>query len=462
MKSKQPNHYPLRPGCIDKNWRSGRYVATLKFFPRISPMNVRDFLKAGHTPSLFCAFLHFDISFMVWVLVGALANSIAKDLDLSMTDRGLVVAVPLLGGAIIRIILGFMTDHIGAYKTGIIGLVITLIPLLLGWLWADSFEKLIVVGLMLGVAGASFASSLPLASRWYPPRYQGLAMGIAGAGNSGTALATFFAPRLAEVPGIGWHGVFGLAIIPIVITLIIYFSFAKDSPARPAPMTMRDYSKVLGYADTWWFCFFYSVTFGGFVGLASFLNSFFSVQYGLSAIAAGGFATTCVVSGSLLRPIGGYLADRFGGIHMLIGLYLGVMVTMFGLGFLPDLYVGTGLMFLCMGCLGMGNGSVFQLVPLRFKKEIGVITGIVGAAGGLGGFFLPTILGFVKDKTGSFSYSFFAFGTVGLVCAITLAMVARTWEGVFVSRGGKAVTGDAEPVLDHRLVPTPEPMQAKA
>ena len=403
-------------------------------------MNVRDFLKAGHTPSLFCAFLHFDISFMVWVLIGALANSIVPEFGLSETQRGLIIAVPLLGGAIIRIILGFMTDHIGAYKTGVIGLVVTLLPLLLGWLWADSFEKILVVGLLLGVAGASFASSLPLASRWYPPQYQGLAMGIAGAGNSGTAIATFFAPRLAGMGEIGWHGVFGLAIIPILITLVIYFFFAKDSPTRPAPMSMRDYLKVLGVMDTWWFCIFYSVTFGGFVGLASFLNSFFRVQYGLSPIAAGGFATICVISGSLLRPIGGYLADRFGGIRMLIMLYLGVMATMFGLGFIPELYLGTALMFLCMGCLGMGNGSVFQLVPLRFSKEIGVVSGIVGAAGGVGGFFLPTLLGYLKDHTGSFSGGFFAFGVVGLICAGTLALVSRSWEGAFVGRGGKAVT----------------------
>jgi NNP family nitrate/nitrite transporter-like MFS transporter len=198
--------------------------------------------------------------------------------------------------------------------------------------------------------------------------------------------------------------------------------------------------------DTWWFCIFYSVTFGGFVGLASFLNSFFRVQYGLSPIAAGGFATICVISGSLLRPIGGYLADRFGGIRMLIVLYLGVMATMFGLGFLPDLYVGTGLMFLCMGCLGMGNGSVFQLVPLRFKNEIGVITGIVGAAGGIGGFFLPTALGFLKDQTESFAGGFFAFGVTGLICAGTLALVSRSWEGVFVARGGKAVASEPEPL----------------
>jgi MFS transporter, NNP family, nitrate/nitrite transporter len=367
-----------------------------------------------------------------------------------------------------------MTDHIGARKTGIFGLIVTFIPLLLGWLWADDFEKILVVGLMLGVAGASFASSLPLASRWYPPQYQGLAMGIAGAGNSGTALATFFAPRIAAVEGIGWHGVFGLAIIPILITLILYYFLAKDAPNRPAPKSTGEYLKVLGLADTWWFCFFYSVTFGGFVGLASFLNSFFRVQYGLSPIAAGGFATICVISGSLLRPVGGHLADRFGGIRMLVVLYAGVLFSMAGLGLLvtpwglnifPDsLYAGTAFMFICMGCLGMGNGSVFQLVPLRFPKEIGVLSGIVGAAGGLGGFFLPTILGFLKDQTNSFAGGFFAFGAVGLACAITMSLVARRWEGVFVSVGGKAVTSpipvDSGAIRAGDASMRPEPVEA--
>src|SRR5436190_5019190 len=187
-------------------------------------MNIRHFLKAGHTPSLFCAFLYFDISFMVWVFLGALANSIVPDFDLSETQRGLMVAVPLLGGAALRLVLGLMTDHIGARRTGLIGLTLTILPLLLGWLWADSFEKMLVVGLMLGVAGASFAAALPLASRWYPPQYQGLAMGIAGAGNSGTALATLFAPLLAR--WLGWHAVFALALLPVTLMLGLFVVFA--------------------------------------------------------------------------------------------------------------------------------------------------------------------------------------------------------------------------------------------
>jgi NNP family nitrate/nitrite transporter-like MFS transporter len=401
-------------------------------------MHLRGFLRAGHTPTLVCAFLYFDISFMAWVLLGALANSIVPDFGLDDAERGLMVAVPLLGGALLRLVLGVMTDRMGARRTAMLGLALTVVPLLLGWLWADSFVKVLLVGLLLGVAGASFAAALPLASRWYPPQYQGLAMGIAGAGNSGTALATFFAPRLAAA--LGWHAVFAVALVPIVLTLGLFCLLAKDSPTQPQPQPLRDYAAVLRYRDTWWFCFFYSITFGGFVGLASFLNSFFKIQYDLDPVVAGTFATLCVIAGSFLRPIGGYLADRFGGIRLLTALYLGAGLMMLGLAALPPLYAGTLLMFCGMGLLGMGNGAVFQLVPQRFLKEIGVITGIVGAAGGIGGFFLPNLLGGLKQATGSFAPGFLIFGLIGFGAAAALVYVSRAWEQAFVGRGGMAVT----------------------
>src|SRR6266852_8174069 len=341
-------------------------------------MNMHGFMKVGHWPSLLSAFLYFDISFMVWVLLGALANSIVPDFKLNDAERGLMLAIPLLGGSILRLLLGLLTDHIGARRTGIIGLVLTLLPLVLGWLWADSFPKILLVGLLLGVAGASFAAALPLASRWYPPEYQGIAMGIAGAGNSGTALATLFGPILAQ--WVGWHAVFGLALIPVILTLFTFVLLAKDSPSQPAPKPLTAYAAVLRHADTWWFCLFYSVTFGGFVGLAVFLNSFFYLQYGLERVQAVYFATVCVIAGSFLRPVGGYLADRFGGMRMLLALYLLVAVCMFGLATVPAFAVSMGLMFVTLGLLGMGNGAVFQAVPQRFPKEIGVLTGVVGAA----------------------------------------------------------------------------------
>jgi NNP family nitrate/nitrite transporter-like MFS transporter len=399
-------------------------------------MNLRDFRQAGHMPTLLCSFLYFDISFMVWVLLGALGNNIVADLQLSPAEKGFMVAVPILGGAVLRLVLGVMTDHLGARRTGLIGLALTIAPLLLGWLWAGSLSELVLVGLLLGVAGASFAVALPLASRWYPPRYQGLALGIAGAGNSGTALATFFGPRLAEVWG--WQNVFGLALIPILLTLVVFTIFAKDSPNQPAPKRLADYGAVLGHADTWWFCLFYAVTFGGFVGLASFLNIVFHDQYAMSRLGASNITTLCVIAGSFLRPVGGYLADRLGGVRLLLMLYLVAGLTMLGLSGSPPLVLGAVLMCALMGMLGLGNGAVFQLVPQRFPSEIGVITGIVGAAGGVGGFLLPTLLGGLKQMTGSFGGGFLVFGVVALASAAAIVCVSRSWEGTFVAEGGLA------------------------
>ena len=219
----------------------------------------------------------------------------------------------------------------------------------------------------------------------------------------------------------------------------MYFFLAKDSPTQPAPKPLLDYGRVLGQADAWWFCLFYSVTFGGFVGLASFLNTFFKDQYfpndpKMGAIYAGYITTLCVISGSFLRPVGGYLADRFGGIPMLLGLYLTAAAALMGLAVLPPLAAAIPLMFAVMGLLGLGNGSVFQLVPLRFTKEIGVMTGVVGAAGGLGGFFLPNLFGGLKWLTGSYGTGFAAFAGVSLLCVVCLWPLKGRWEGTFVAR----------------------------
>jgi NNP family nitrate/nitrite transporter-like MFS transporter len=413
-------------------------------------MNLRDFRRVGHFPSLLCAFFYFDISFMIWVLLGPLANRIVGQLmpqgagesgDAYLIRvapyKGLMVAVPILGGALLRLILGVMTDRWGAKITGLIGMILTVVPLLLGWLWVSSYEQVLLVGALLGVAGASFAVALPLASRWYPPQYQGLAMGIAGAGNSGTALATLFAPLLAAWLD-DWHGVFALALIPLLVTLFTFLVFAKDSPNQPAARPLYSYIDVFRHADTWWFCIFYSVTFGGFVGLASFLNTFFKDQYfptdkKTGEVYAAVFTTLCVFAGSFLRPVGGYLADRFGGIRMLLALYVGVAVTMLGMAMLPPVGMALVLLFIGMGLLGMGNGSVFQLVPQRFSQEIGIITGIVGAAGGVGGFFLPNLLGGLKGLTGSYGTGFAVFAATGAGCVVLMLALRVRWESTFLA-----------------------------
>ncbi|MHB9018964.1 MAG: MFS transporter, partial [Burkholderiales bacterium] len=276
----------------------------------------KSFWKAGHTPTLIAAFLYFDISFMVWVMLGPLGVQIAKSLGLDAAQKGLMVATPVLAGALLRIVMGVLVDHLKPKNAGIIGQLI--VAMALAWAWLSdihSYQQILMLGMLLGFAGASFAVALPLASRWYPPQHQGTALGIAGAGNSGTALAALFAPGLAVA--FGWHNVFGIALIPVAIAFVVYLFFAKDSPECPPAKSMTEYMRVLKDRDAWWFMFFYSVTFGGFVGMASILTIYFNTQYGLSAVTAGYYTAACVFAGSLVRPLGGILADRIGGIRSL-------------------------------------------------------------------------------------------------------------------------------------------------
>ncbi|MDN4073091.1 nitrate/nitrite transporter [Fictibacillus terranigra] len=389
-------------------------------------MKLKDLRNNGHAPSLIGSFLYFDVSFMIWVLLGALGVYITKDFGLSPSQKGLIVAIPILSGSLFRLLFGVLTDRIGPRKTAIGGMIVTMLPLLWGWLSGTHLAELYGIGLLLGVAGASFSAALPLASRWYPPHLQGAAMGIAGAGNSGTLLATLFGPRLAEQ--FGWNGVMGLALIPLLATFTLYILITKDAPSQPPAKPVKDYLTVLKIRDTWYFCLLYCVTFGGFVGLTSFLSIFFVDQYHLSSIAAGNFVTFCVAAGSFVRPIGGMIADKIGGVRLLSYLLIGVTLCMLGVSQLPSLFLVTVLLFAGMSCLGMGNGAVFQLVPQRFKEEIGVITGIVGAAGGVGGFFVPIILGTLKEFSGSYAAGFNVYSLIGILAFFMLMTAQNSWK----------------------------------
>ncbi|MGW6302288.1 nitrate/nitrite transporter [Peribacillus butanolivorans] len=393
-------------------------------------MKISELKKSGHAPSLLASFLYFDISFMIWVLLGALGVYITKDFGLSPAEKGLIVAIPILGGSFFRIVLGFLTDRIGPRKTAIGGMLVTMIPLFWGWLFGESLAELYLIGILLGVAGASFAAALPMASRWYPPHLQGLAMGIAGAGNSGTLFATLFGPRIAE--SIGWHNVMGLALIPLTIVFVIYILIAKDAPSQPPAKPLKEYFNVFKIRDTWYFCILYSVTFGGFIGFTSFLSIFFVDEYGLTRVRAGEFVTLCVIAGSFFRPVGGFIADKIGGVKLLMFLFVGLTLCMFGISFLYSFSTVTILLFLGMLFLGMGNGAVFQLVPQRFSKEIGFITGIVGAAGGVGGFLVPNILGTLKQITGTYATGFIVFSAIGILAFLILVLAQLSWRKSWV------------------------------
>lgn len=388
----------------------------------------RSFLKAGHAPTLLSAFLYFDMSFMVWVLLGPLGVAISRTFHLDPAQKGFMVAVPVLSGAVLRLVAGVLVDHIGPKKTGIIGQLIVLAGLFAAWLvGVDSYNQVLALALVLGVAGASFAVALPLASRWYPPEHQGLALGIAGAGNSGTALAALIAPALAE--SFGWRNVIGMAAVPLAVAFVVYLIFAKDAPGRPAPKRLAEYWDVLKTHDAWWLMLLYGVTFGGFVGLSSSLTIYFNAEYGLAPVVAGFFTSACVFAGSFVRPIGGALADRFGGVRTLTVVYLLAAIGLCAFSFhQASPWLALALVMFTMVALGAGNGAVFQLAPQRFAREIGVVTGLVGATGGAGGFYLASSLGWFKQTTGSYQPGLLAFSALALVALIGLTSVKTRWR----------------------------------
>ncbi|WP_050805654.1 nitrate/nitrite transporter [Novosphingobium nitrogenifigens] len=393
-----------------------------------NPGAATGFWQSGHRPTLFAAFLYFDIAFMVWVLLGPLAPIISKDLGLSPAQKGLMVAIPTLAGAVLRFVNGFLVDRIGPKKTGTISQIIVMAGLAVAWQFGiHSYAGTLALGVVLGFAGASFAVALPLASRWYPPEHQGKAMGIAGMGNSGTVFASLFAALLAKA--VGWTNVFGFALIPLGVAFLVYLVAAKDSPDQPAPQPMAAYARVMGEGDCWWFMLFYGVTFGGFVGLASSLPTYYTDGFGITPVIAGYCTAAGVFAGSLVRPLGGALADRFGGIRTLSIVYAvaAALLVVIALGS-KSLPITVALFIATLGTLGVGNGAVFQLVPQRFRKEIGVMTGLVGFGGGVGGFYLASSLGLAKQWTGSASLGFLVFAGLALIALAGLTGVKRRWR----------------------------------
>ena len=367
---------------------------------------------------------------MAWTLLGPLGPQIGEALHLSTEQKGLMVAAPILAGAVLRIVLGLAVDRVGARATGITAQLIVIAALLGAWLVGlHGFGAALLLGGLLGFAGASFAVALPQAGRWYPPHLQGLVMGLAGAGNIGTVLDALIAPRIAAAHG--WQAVFGLTLIPALIVLIAYAAFSKEAPVEFKKKTLGDYFALLKERDSYWFCFYYLISFGGFVGLSSSYSLYYKGEFHLTPVAAGNLAALCSAVGALARPIGGALANRLGGIRALSRFY-----TLAGLG-LVAATCGTSLGFkvlaLCVASasLGMANGSVFQLLPQRFPKELGVMTGLVGAAGGIGGFYLASSLGYSKALTGSYTAGFMIFAALCFTALGGLVVVKARWRSTW-------------------------------
>lgn len=364
---------------------------------------------------------------MVWTVLGPLGAQIGESLHLSTEQKGFMVALPILSGAVLRIALGLLVDRIGAKNTGIIAQIVVIAGLAAAWVFGlANFQATLFMGLVLGFAGASFAVALPQAGRWYPPNMQGIVMGLAGAGNVGVVIDSLLAPRIAAA--YGWQSVFGFALIPAVLVLAVYIIFSRDAPVEVKQKRLSDYVTLMKDKDAHWFCFYYTVSFGGFVGLASSYVLYFKSEYGLTAVQAGDFAALCTFVGAMLRPLGGGLADRMGGIRALYTFYAVAGLALIASPLLHVLSFNVAMFLLASGGLGMANGAVFQLLPQRFGKDIGVMTGLVGCGGGIGGFYLASSLGLAKGLTGSYAPGFFVFAALCGLAICGLSFVKTRWR----------------------------------
>ncbi|WP_298233699.1 nitrate/nitrite transporter [uncultured Azohydromonas sp.] len=396
----------------------------------------KTFARAGHWPTLAASFLYFDFCFAVWVLNGAMGPFISEAYGLSAAQKGFMVSVPILAGALMRFPLGVLAQYIGRKNAAMVEMSLIVLALLYGFLFVDSYDGVLAMGVLLGIAGASFGVALSLGSGWFPPKYKGLAMGIAGAGNSGTVLAVLFAPPLATQ--FGWQTVYGLAAATMLLPLAVMWFAAKEPPDREH-QTFREHISCLFEKDGWAFSLIYVVTFGGFIGLASFLPTYFYDQFKVTKVEAGQLTMLATLMGSAVRVLGGWISDRIGGVNTLSGVLLLVAATLTACGFAGTSLAGTTLLFmLCFAALGAGNGALFQLVPLRWPLATAVAGSMIGEVGALGGGFLPNAMGLSKQYSGSYLGGFLAFTVLALVMLVMLRVVQIRWTRTWAEKGGRA------------------------
>ena len=397
--------------------------------------NFKTFLKAGHAPTLFSAFLYFDFCFAIWVLNGAMAPFISEQFNLSPAEKGFMISVPILAGAIMRFPLGVLAQYIGRKNAALTEMTLIFFAMLFGYYMVDSYSDVLKMGVLLGIAGASFGVALSLGSGWFPPKYKGLAMGISGAGNSGTVLAMLFAPPLAVK--FGWQAVYGMAAFFMLIPIIVMIVFAKEPPDREK-QSLKEHLSCLFERDGWTFNLIYIITFGGFIGLANFLPTYFYDQFGVSKVEAGQLTMLAALMGSAIRIVGGWASDRWGGINTLSAVFGVIIFTMLIASFPIGVAATTVLFMVCFAALGAGNGALFQLVPLRWPLATAVAGSMIGEIGALGGSFIPNAMGISKQGTGSFAYGFIAFAALATIAFVVLRVAQRKWTKVWVDKGGKA------------------------
>jgi NNP family nitrate/nitrite transporter-like MFS transporter len=431
-------------------------------------------LRSGNWKALLACFLYFDTGFTTWVMFGPLAPFISKQISLTPIQSGFLVAVPVLAASIVRVTFGNLFQSTNGKPLALLGIGLSSIPAFVLLLpIVPTYTLLLVLGVFLGVGGASFAIALPMAGSSYPPRVQGLVLGLAAAGNIGAVVDGFLFPGLAQ--SFGWQRA-TMAVIPLLaLTAVAVFFWAEDRspksgsaprafaglgisivglialvllvnagvfgagktgqlllPALGAALAFsvlpRKYLSVLGERDTWVIMLVYSITFGGFVGMSSYVSLLLTTQYQISKLDAGFLMALLSLTGAMIRPIGGLVADRLSGVKVLLVLLVAISLCNFAFATLmPPLAGGIALLVALYFCFGLGNGATFQLVPHRWKGKTGIMTGIIGAAGGIGGFYLPVVMGIARESTGSYQLGFATFGVLAALAFVLVLTLQRQW-----------------------------------
>lgn len=370
--------------------------------------------QPGAGRALFFSTTAFAVSFAVWGLIAALAPTFTQLYNLSATEKSLLIAIPVLLGSIGRLAAGMFADRFGGRLTFTALLVFSAIPAIaIGF--STSYAQLLIFGLLLGVAGTTFPVGIGFTSKWFTQEKQGMALGIYGMGNIGQSIAVFGAPVLALWLG-DWRTVFFVFAALTLIWGILYYIFARDAAVTVKPKTLAENLSVLKRSKlAWILSLFYFLTFGGFVALALYMPTFLREIFNLSATDAGARTAGFVIVATLMRPVGGVLADKMGGAKVLVLVFAMIAALALLLSFSTILLFTLGALG-CAAALGLGNGAIFKLVPQYFPKETGTVTGLVGAMGGLGGFFPPLELGIVKDTTGSYTIGFILLSLFAVLC----------------------------------------------
>ena len=408
----------------------------------------RSFLRTGHGPTLFAAFLYFSFSCCIWVLNGAMAPFISETYHLSPAQKGLMLSVPIIAGALMRFPLGVLSQYIGRKNATLVEMSLIAAAMLFGFFFVHSFNDLLAMGVLLGIAGASFGVALSLGSGSFPARHKGLAMGLVGAGNVGTAVAVLVAPPLAQ--WLGWQAVYAVAAGAILVPMLTMIVLAREPADVDPHASLRAHVACLFEKDGWAFSLIYGVTFGGFIGLTTFLPSYYHDQFGVSKVQAGQLTMLAAFMGAAVRVLGGWLSDRFGGVNTLTWVLVVVGCTLTAAGLASgSLALTTLLLIACFAALGAGNGALFQLVPLRWPAATAVAGSMIGEIGALGGGLVPNAMGLSRQYLGSYVWGFVLFAALAFVMLGVMRVMQIRWTRTWAEKGGRARPG-AGPAVTRR------------